>query len=55
MTLAAKIQEVGLPKTNKDSARRAVQKILDQSTGPIPRKDIAKIMVVLVEAIDAQA
>jgi hypothetical protein len=51
MTIAKKITDAGLPKTNHDSARRAINKVLKRSTGKIPRKDLVDILKIVSEAL----
>jgi hypothetical protein len=51
MSIEKKIVAAGLPKTNHDSARRAINKILKRSTGKIPRKDLIDLLRIITEAL----
>jgi hypothetical protein len=51
MTIREKIVNAGIPKTHHDSARRAIQRILIESDGRIPKKDIIAIIKILAEAL----
>lgn len=51
MTIQDKIIKAGIPKTNHDSSRRAINKILKQSTGKIPKRDVAALIKILAESL----
>lgn len=51
MTIKKKIVAAGIPATNHDSSRRAINKILKQSTGKIPKRDVAALIRILAESL----
>jgi hypothetical protein len=51
MTIAKKIVDAGIPQKHHDSSRRAIMKILKQSTGKIPKRDVDALIKILAESL----
>jgi len=45
------IKQLGFPPNHHDSMRRALQKLLDKSKGPLPKRDITAMIKLLAEGL----
>lgn len=51
MKIERAIVEVGIPKSHHDSLRRAIQRILDESDGAVPKDDLVRILKLVTAAL----
>lgn len=51
MTIKAALKKADIKPSNHDSARRAIQRIIEESQGAIPKKDLIRILQIAAAAL----
>ena len=51
ITIAQQLEELGIARSSHDSVRRAIQRILDRSTGEVPKDDLRAILKLVATAL----
>jgi len=51
ITIAQQMKALGLAPSSHDSLRRAIQRILDKSEGPVPEDDLRAILKLVATAL----